>query len=230
MKILIIDNEAKILHTLKRQMSKVYDDIRIVDNYLEGISEAMREIYDVIICDYSLDSNKTGIELIQEIRNRKILTPAILLTGKSLETIKPEEALSAGLDDFLTKPYRLEELVARIKALIRRSYLKQNEKKDLIIHRDIGINLNNKSIIVDNNEIKVGKIMFRILHKLIRAPGKIVSYDDFIEYIWGESARYQEQSGNALRVHISNLKKLLGKHGKHIKNMYGYGYTISYDE
>lgn len=228
MKILILDDEYEVLKSIKKQLKEFSEEIFCVDSYESAYKLSETQIFDLIICDHHLSANpnaKQGMDFIRSLRQRRIQTPILLLTARSMEEITPWEALDAGVDDFLKKPYHKEELIARLKSIVRRSFQCSGNATNTISHKGITIDLSNKRIFLGKKEIFLGNILFLLLKQFIKKPDHLISHEFFIEYLWGESALYDKQSSNTLRVHINHLKNALGiKYGKNIKTVYGSGY------
>ena len=228
MKILIIDDEYHVVKIIQKQLKDFADQTFCADSYEVAYKMSETQIFDLIICDYHLSSTpyaKQGIDFIRSLRQRKIQTPILLLTARSMEEITPWEALDAGVDDFLKKPYHKEEFIARLKAILRRSFKCSNNSTNNISHKSVVLDLSNKRVFLAKKEISLGNILFLLLQQFIKSPNKLITHEFFIEYLWGESALYDKQSSNTLRVHINHLKNALGvKYGKNIKTVYGSGY------
>ena len=168
------------------------------------------------------------MDFVKELRQKDINTPCIMLTGKSIHDITPWEVLDSGSDDFIKKPYRVEELIARIKLAYRRSFSCKSNASNILTHNEISLDLNKKSVFVGNKKIILGKSLFLILTKFLKDPHKLITIECFIEYLWGENALFDKKSINILRVHICKLKKFLKD--EYIKNIYGYGYIFEEKE
>ena len=229
MKILVIDDEPQIVKQLKTQLDGLAESVISATSYDTARNILLTQHFDCILCDYALsqEGHKQGLDLMKEIREKGILTPIILLTGRDLDEITPWKALDGGVDDFVKKPYKTQELIARIRAVHRRSSDSESVGGSIITYHDMAIDLNLKKFYADGKETHLRKTPFLLLTKFMRTPEKSVSYSQLIEYLWGESAIYLEQSMNALRVHMHNLKKVLKDAGvPHIDNIHGYGYVL----
>lgn len=228
MKILVVDDDPTVLRTIKNTLERNKWMVAVATNSDQAKQHIAAQEFDVIICDYHLSDNDTeqqGLDLIREIRVQKIQTPVIFLTGRRIDEISPEDALNNGVDDFITKPWRPAELTARIKAVIRRRFTAEHNATNRIEHGDISMDIDLRKVFLKSEEIYLGNILFLILKKFLQKPGTLISYDDFIAYIWNRrSGAVSEAHKNTLRVHITHLKKALGSYAKHLNTIHGEGY------
>lgn len=211
MKILIIDDELRMSQILKEQLIRRKFTVKCVNNYDQAVDIVLSEVFDLIICDYVLSPIKKSphwIDFVKEMRIRWNKIPIIILTWKWQNCITPWDCLNAGADDFLQKPYAINELIARIFAIIRRSYLTVDSSTNIITDWNLKLNLSNRSLYINNIEIALSNIPFLILSKLIQNKWKIMSQKDLIEYIWWDDDLFNSQSTATLRVHITYLKKI----------------------
>ena len=129
------------------------------------------------------------------------------------------------MDDFIRKPYYPEEIIARIKALSRRTFPCENNSTNVISHNGISIDLDSAKVLIDGKSVHLSNTLFHILKKFLRNVSGFISYEDFIKEIWGESALLEGSTSNTLRVHMRYLRKALGeKYGKRIKTIHGRGF------
>ena len=228
MKILIIDDEQVVISGLKRQLKQMGWDISSAKTYNEALLVLLDDRFDIIICDHLFPQeakNHQGLDLIREIRKRDIKTPVIILTGCDINKIKPWEALDVGVDDFIRKPYYPEEIIARIKALSRRTFPCENNSRNMITHRDLAIDIDSSKVSIKGKPIHLSNTLFLILKRFMKNIGNFISYEDFIKDIWGENGLYEKGTSNTLRVHIRYLRKALGEeYGACIKTIHGRGF------
>jgi len=227
MKIFIVDDEPSVISNLKYSLSKISCEIESAVTYKDAITVLLSKKFDVIICDHYFPAEKNncqGLDLVRTIRKHKITTPVLVLTGCDADQITPWGALDVGVDDFVRKPYNPQELVARIKALFRRNNDK-TENENIIADNGVEIHLNSKKVFTGKREVYLSNTLFVILKKLLQAPGRFVSYEEFIKDIWGESALYDGGTSNILRAHMSYLRKALGApYMSYIRTIHGRGF------
>ena len=178
-----------------------------------------QESFDMIVLDLGLPS-VDGLDVLKSIREQNVTTPVIILTAR--ETINDRvSGLDAGADDYLTKPFDLDELCARMRALQRRS---QARAKPVISHADITLDPAAHVVTQNGNEVLISRREFALLQKLLENPGRVISREQLNQtlYGWGENI-----DSNALEVHIHNLRKRFGN--KLIRTIRGVGYMVEKD-
>lgn len=210
MKLLIIDDEKFVVKRIVWNFVHENWTIDVASSYNSAYNTLKAKKYDIIICDYNLwDSSENWLNLIKQIRFDWNTTPVILLTWKSFDEITPWDALEAGFDDFVKKPYEPKELKARVSAILRRRIWNWVNLSNSLFYKDLEINFSNRKVILDWKNIKLWNTLFLILYELVKSKWKIVSYENLIEYIWWEPSLYVPQYSSTLRVHVTHLKKIL---------------------
>jgi len=217
MKILLVEDNENILSILKRGFSeKGY----VIDEALNGKdAEYLATInnYNVIILDWMLPL-KSGIEVLQSLRDKNIMTPILILSAKgSIEN--KIQGLTAGCDDYLSKPFSFDELLARVEALHRRSILLS--KKNFIEFSNIKIDIIKKIVYQDASELVLSSKEYSLLWLLIEHKNSFISKAMIEEMLWSNEKFI---NSNIIEVTIYNLRKKLGK--EIIKNFRGLGYKI----
>lgn len=215
MRILIIEDEPKIAEVISSRIKKENYVVDINKNGEEGLDNALTNIYDLIILDVMLPKIN-GFEILKQIRKEKIEAKVIMLTAKSMLDDKLT-GFNSGANDYITKPFHVEELVARVNAQLR---MNQNQtKKDYIEAGDI--RLNTKT----NEEIEIICKEFQIIEYLIKNPNQVISKEQIYEKIWGLE---NESESNNLEAYISFIRKKLKSIGSEvqIKAIRGLGYKL----
>lgn len=201
MKVLIVEDEIRLADTLSQIMTENKYMVDAVNDGKDGFDYAMSGIYDIIVLDVMLPK-MNGFEVVKLLRKNKISTPVILLTAKD-EVADKITGLDYGADDYLTKPFVPDELLARIRALTRRQgEVVMNE----ISFADITLNLSTFMLQKDSKSIHLGLKEFEVMRLLITNPLVIVSKDEMISKIWGTES---EAEDNNVEVYISFLRKKL---------------------
>lgn len=223
MKILIVEDELPLANTLKKNfMEEGYQAVIALDGE-EALSIITHDKFDVIILDWRMPK-LTGIDVLRQLKSSGNKTPIILLTALSRISNKVE-ALELGADDYLTKPFSFEELLARIKAVVRRS----KNVSDSLTFNGITINLVTRKIkTTDQSEIRLTDKEFELLVYLITNKGVIVSKETLCRAVWELNF---VPSTNICESTVRNLRRKMEEAtGKNfIKNIYGEGYTLIAD-
>ncbi len=216
MKILIIEDDDNLISILKNSFEEENYIVDCATNGNEGQYLATLNQYDVIVVDWMLP-NISGIELISNIRKNNIQTPIIMLTAKN-EIKDKINGLKTGADDYLSKPFSLAELQARVEALYRRSFLKNSNK---IFIKNIIIEVDKKRVFQNNNEINLSAKEYELLIFLVKNKNSYIS-----KYMIEEQLYNNEEfiNSNVIEVTIFNLRKKLSK--DLIQNFRGLGYKI----
>mgnify|MGYP000626884203 CR=1 FL=1 len=229
--VLIIDDDRELCLLIKR--SVLLEDIEadFCNTGKAGLQKLKEKEYQLVILDVMMPGI-SGYKTCEEIR-KKSNVPVLFLTAKDLESDKLL-GLMAGGDDYLVKPFSYAELLARVKALLRRHlvYDKAAEKKteieiqeEWIENKNIRINTEKNSVYLDEKEINLTEMEYKILVLLMKNPGKIFSVQNIYESIW--EAPYLYSSGNTVMVHIRRLRKKIEKdpqNPKLIVSTWGKGY------
>ena len=169
----------------------------------QGMIEASIRKPDLIILDLGLP-DIDGVELIKRIREWSLM-PIIILSARSNEQHKIE-ALDAGADDYLTKPFSLGELLARIRAALRRSLINPEQSQELFQTGDLIVDLFKRQVLLNHQEIHLTPIQYRLLSVLVRNAGKVLTHQYLLKEVWG--LPYQENA-HYLRIYMSQLRQKL---------------------
>jgi len=202
MRLLLVEDEKQLSEALQQILIKNSYNVDAVYSGDEGLDYALSGVYDVIILDIMLPK-LNGLEILKMIRKRKISTPVILLTAKASVEDRIL-GLDCGADDYLTKPFAPEELLARLRALTRRngSFINEN----ILEFSDIRLNLSTYDMEVKDNCITLTQKEFEILKYFMQRPKLVVSKDDLISKLWGFDSDIEY---NNIEVYISFLRKKL---------------------
>lgn len=220
MNILIVDDERQLTDALAAILKQHNYSVDCAYNGEDGFDHATSGIYDLLILDVMMPV-MDGFTLLKKLRYYKIDTPVLMLSAKS-ETSDKIQGLNFGADDYLTKPFNTDELLARIKALLRR---KETFTGDVLNYGDIRLDRDTFELIRDDKKITLGKKEFQILEMLMLNIGKSIDKEKFIEKIWGYDT---DAEYNTIEVYVSFLRKKLIAVGSktEIKSIRGIGYTL----
>lgn len=221
MRILMVEDEKYMAESIAQILKRNHYSVDLSYDGKEGLYYGLLGVYDIIILDIMLPQ-MNGIEVLKQLRNSGIVVPILLLTAKG-ETEDKVIGLDNGADDYLAKPFQVEELLARLRALSRR---KSQWIEDGILECE-NIQLNPNNLMLRNNEkgIKLTLKEAQILELLIKRKGYITSKDRIIEKVWGYES---ETEDNHVEVYISFLRKKL-KHMSadiYIQTIRGAGYVL----
>ena len=222
--IMIVEDEQAIALLLKYNLEKAGYDTIIVAHGNRVLSSVEKNLPSLILLDWMLPEI-SGLELCKIIRNNPDLKniPIIMLTAKGQEEDKVI-GLSAGADDYVTKPFSVPELLARIKTNLRRISTTTAPIKKEYKFQDITLNMVEKKIFRGENYVRVGPTEFRILQLLISNPRQVFSRKDLLKEVWGNSVYVELRT---VDVHIRRLRKVLNEFGPdYIRTIRATGYSL----
>ena len=219
-KILIVDDEIDLLDILAYNLEKNgyrVDAVSSGEQALEALDKENEDDYSLILLDVMMQGIN-GFQTAEKIRAKDCATPIIFLTALDTES-DILQGFSLGADDYIAKPFSVKEVVARVKAVLSRI----PKKSQKINVGNIVIDLDNKSVSVDGETIKLTKTEFMLLVTLAQNTGKIFSRENLLSKVWRE---YIYVEARTVDVHIARLRKKLLTAGTMIVNRSGYGYCI----
>ena len=222
MKILIVEDEKRLADALVQIFTKNKMTADTSYNGIGGLDNALLGIYDVIVLDIMLPG-MNGIDVLRNLRKDGIKTPVILLTAKD-EISDKVKGLDSGADDYLTKPFATEELLARVRALGRRSAT-ELVCDDTLSYSDLSLELSTYTLSCKSNSVKLGLKEFSIMEMLLRNRERVLTKENLLVKIWGYDS---DAEYNNVEVYISFLRKKLGyiKSNVSIKTLRGVGYSL----
>lgn len=221
-KILIIEDNRDINLMLAEALLEEKYEVKSVYNGIEGIKEAKENNYDLILLDIMLPY-KSGDQVLKEIREFSE-NPVIVISAKDIIGTKID-LLNLGADDYITKPFDLGEVIARVATNLRRLHKTVQTEKQLQ-YRDMILDSNTKRISVNGIELELTAKEYMILEMLIREKGKVFSKSNLYESIWQEEYLGDD---NAVKTHMSNLRSKLKKANEkeeYIETVWGLGYRL----
>lgn len=223
MKILIVEDEYSLADAIRVTLEKEHYDVTIAPNGKMGEEEALTDIYDLILLDIMLPK-KNGFEVLETLKKEKIHTPVIFLTAKG-ELDDKLNGLENGADDYITKPFHMKELVARIKIILKRST--NIEDANIISYEDLSLNIPTGKLTCNEKEVSINGKELNLLEVLLINKGQIVERETLANKIWGYDS---ETEYNNVEVYITFLRrklKLLNSKVT-IKAVRGIGYRLEY--
>lgn len=223
-KILIVDDEPKIVQVLGDYLVNEGFQVITADNGPQAASAAASERPDLIILDVMLP-DENGFEVCRNIR-RNSNVPIIMLTAKS-EEIDKLMGLEFGADDYITKPFSLREVAARIKAVLRRTVEAPQPNGTMLQVGPLTLDTNRYEAWVDSKPLSLTPAEFKILHLLAANSGQVLSRLQILEFVFGDAYEGYERS---IDTHISNIRKKIDpdlKRSSFIRTVYGVGYKLA---
>jgi DNA-binding response OmpR family regulator len=220
MKVLIIEDEKKIASFIRKGLEAAGFVLDVSHNGDEGFTLATTRPYDAIVLDIMLPG-KDGLSILRQLRERKMAVPVILLTARN-GLNERLEGLNLGADDYLAKPFFIEELIARLHAVTRRA---SGATQSLLQVEDLTVNLLTRAVTRGGRVIELTAREFALLESLMRSPGRVLTRAQICEQVW----EYNFDPGtNLVEVYVQRLRKKVdeGAAAKLIETIRGVGYRI----
>jgi two-component system phosphate regulon response regulator PhoB len=222
-KILLIEDEPSQVELIHYNLKAEGYEVLVALDGKEGLELALEEIPDLILLDWMLPK-VSGIEVCRQLRRSKITReiPIIMLTARSEESDKIR-GLDIGADDYITKPYSIKELLARVRATMRRP--SASVISDQLIVGNIVVDLQKHLVAVDGLEVNLGPTEYRLLITFMKSPERVFNRDQLLDYVWGISANVDTRT---VDVHVGRLRKSLEGRTKTniIRTVRGFGYAL----
>jgi len=223
-RILIVGGEPAMLAGLHDNLEFEGYQVDSASTGDEGFSKIIKETYDLVLLDVMLPG-MSGFDVLKKSRAKGIATPIIMLTAKA-EELDKVLGLEFGADDYITKPFSLRELLARIKAILRRSgkISENGQKKPAIQIGRLSVNFENLEATENEEIVKLSHKEFEILNYLYKRAGQVVSRDDLLDSVWGLD--YQPTSRTVDNFILRLRQKIDSETSNHIITVHGYGYKL----
>ena len=222
-RILIVDDEADIREILLFNLENAGFEVDTAASAEEAL-EVLTPSHSLILLDVMM-RGMSGFRMAEVLRKeRKNMVPIIFLTAKNTEN-DLLTGFSAGGDDYISKPFSVYEVIARVKAVLRRSSTPAEERKESsVVCGQITIDMSRKLVFAGENQVVLSKKEFEILSLLASNPGKLFSREKIIEELWKDAPYVLDRT---VDVHIARIRSKLGKYKNHITNRSGYGYSFN---
>ncbi len=225
MKILLVEDEAGLIITLTDRLQSEGFDVKTAAYGESGLALALAENFDLILLDVMMPK-KNGLDVCRDLRQKGISTPILMLTAKG-EILDKVLGLKLGADDYLTKPFEVIELMARIEALLRRSPNTNKGAIDSFRFGDVSIDFRRAVIKKENAAVELSALEFKLLQYLIEHRGEVLKRDELLDEVWGYDAM---PSTRTVDVHVAWLRQKLETNPKHpqfIQTVHGLGYKFT---
>ena len=221
MKVLIIEDEYSLADAIRESLEKEHLDSTIVTNGIDGEDEALTNLYDLIILDIMLPK-KNGFEILNTLKKEQIKTPIIILTAKS-ELEDKLTGLENGADDYVTKPFHMKELIARVKIVLKRN--SNIEDTNFMEYGDIVLDLGTSKLKCNDEEVTINGKELDLLEVLLINKDQVINKELLTDKVWGYDS---DAEYNSVEVYISFLRKKLKllKSNVEIVTVRGLGYKL----
>ena len=221
MKILFAEDDPDVQKGVVTLLTREKYTVDAVDNGEDALYSLLDGDYDAAILDIMMPK-KNGLEVVREARKKGIRTPVMMLTAMD-ELDDKINGLDAGADDYLPKPFAGGELLARLRALLRRT---ESYTPDLLTYQDLSLDRNGFRLSCKDQSVTLNNKSFQMMEMMMRSPSAVISVEQFMEHIWGWDTDVEV---NVVWVNISQLRKTLKSLGSNveIKVVRGSGYTLN---
>ena len=226
-KVLVVEDDKNIAELINIHLSDMECDVTLAHEGREGLLQAMDDHFDLIILDIMLPG-MDGLEILKKLRADKNNTPIMMLTAKS-EEIDKVLGLESGADDYLTKPFGVRELIARVKAIFRRVKVEREggDEREFFRYGDLQIDVGKRKVVLADSRIDLTPKEFDLLTLLASHPGQTYSRDRILNLIWGYEFEGYEHTVNS---HINRLRSKIEQDAnkpQYILTTWGVGYRFN---
>jgi two-component system, OmpR family, response regulator MprA len=218
-RVLVVDDDPDVRDSLLRALRYAGYDVAAAADGAEALASLSRSPADLIVLDVLMPM-LDGLEACRRLRVRGDATPILVLTARATVDDRVT-GLAAGADDYLIKPFALAELLARVRALLRRTQL----GRDVLGYADLSLDVTARRVVRGGREITLTRIEFDLLEMLLRNAGRVLSYDAIVDQVWGYA---EAPASNTLQVFVGFLRRKLeeGRRPRLVHNVRGVGYVL----
>jgi DNA-binding response OmpR family regulator len=219
-RILIAEDEPRIAAFVEKGLRANGFTATVANNGTDAIDKALSGQFDLMILDLNLPQ-QDGFQVLQQLRGQGENLPIIILSARD-EIEDKVTGFEVGADDYVTKPFRFAELLARVRARLRQPAIKTATEERLLQHGEIKLDLYTRQVCVGDRPVKLSAKEFQLLATLMRHPAQVLSREQLLDQVWGYD---YDPGSNIVDVYIGYLRKKLGSHS--IETLRGMGYRLS---
>ena len=222
-RILVVDDEEDLCEILQFNLENEGYEVDTANSAEEALKKDLSQ-YKLILLDVMM-GEISGFKMASMLKKDKktAQVPIIFITAKDTEN-DTVTGLTLGADDYISKPFSLREVIARVKAVLRRTATRETEQRqERLVHQSLGIDITKKKVSIDDKEVSLTKKEFEILLLLVQNKGRVFSREDILARIWSDEVYVLDRT---IDVNITRLRKKIGVYGKNIVTRLGYGYCF----
>lgn len=222
-RILVVDDEEDLCEILKFNLENENFQVDTANSAEEALRMDLT-VYDLLLLDVMM-GEISGFKMANMLKKDKKTAkiPIIFITAKDTEN-DTVTGFNLGADDYISKPFSLREVIVRVKAVLRRTSMEKNEKApEKLVYQTLVVDIPQKKVSIDGEEISLTKKEFEILHLLLENKGRVFSREDMLSRIWSDEVYVLDRT---IDVNITRLRKKIGEYGKCIVTRLGYGYCF----
>lgn len=224
-RILLVEDEEALLMTLTDRLRSEGYSVELARNGEEGVNQGTRDVFDLILLDIQLPK-RNGFDVCRDIRQAGVATPILMLTARG-QVVDKVVGLKIGADDYMTKPFEMIELMARIEALLRRAPIRPPEPEEVQEFGDLRVDLRGTEVTRDGKPVGLSAREFQLLRYLLENRGKTVSRGELLKQVWGYSASTYTRT---VDMHIASLRQKIESDPKQpqwVQTVPGLGYKFA---
>lgn len=222
-RILVVDDEEDLCEILQFNLENEGYEVDTANSAEEALKKDLSQ-YKLILLDVMM-GEISGFKMASMLKKEKrtAQVPIIFITAKDTEN-DTVTGLTLGADDYISKPFSLREVIARVKAVLRRTATRETEQRqERLAHQSLVIDITKKKVSIDDKEVSLTKKEFEILLLLVQNKGRVFSREDILARIWSDEVYVLDRT---IDVNITRLRKKIGVYGKNIVTRLGYGYCF----
>ena len=221
-KILVVDDEKDICNILQFNLENEGFEVEVAHSGEEALRK-LSDSYSLIILDVMMEG-MSGFKMAEKVRRERNTVPIIFLTAKNAEN-DMLKGFSLGGDDYITKPFSVKEVLARVKAVLKRTTMTQTTSTKWV-HEDLAIDMSSNRVTIKDEEVPLTRKEFEILVLLAQSAPNILTRSDILNKVWSDNEFVLDRT---VDVHITRLRKKLGNYASLIQNRSGFGYYLNTD-